>query len=237
MIYPRLSSSHGFQKRIHRSFSFSLPSITSAVPQLIMDNLTFPSDRLPGSLDRTAVKNHLPAVIWFTGLSGSGKSTLANSVEAELNRRFKAHTYILDGDVIRAGLNSDLGFSKEDREENIRRVGEVALLFVDAGLILLTAFISPFRKDRERVKQKLPAGTFLEIFVQCPLEVCEDRDPKGHYARARKGEIKEFTGVASPYEEPRAPDLVLQTDRYSVEECTRQVIRLLLDRSILRSGK
>ena len=188
------------------------------------------------SNERSEIKSHLPAVIWFTGLSGSGKTTLANAVELELNRRFKAHTYLLDGDNIRTGLNADLGFSEKDREENIRRIGEVAKLFVDAGLIVLTSFISPFRRDRESVKSKLPAGTFLELYVDCPLTICEKRDPKGLYGKARKGEIKDFTGIDSPYEEPLEPALVLHTDRWTVDECTERIIKLLVESSIVRSN-
>ncbi len=201
-----------------------------------MEKLIFPYGKLLSSNERTAIKSHLPAVIWFTGLSGSGKTTLANAVEVELNQRFKAHTYLLDGDNIRTGLNSDLGFSKEDREENIRRIGEVVRLFVDAGLIVLTSFISPFRRDRQLVKTKLPAGIFLEIYVQCPLEICERRDPKGLYIRARKGEIRDFTGIDFPYEEPLEPDLVLHSAQWTVDECASRVIDLLLDRSILHIG-
>ena len=198
-----------------------------------MEKFIFPYDKLLTSSDRTMIKSHSPVVIWFTGLSGSGKTTLANAVELELNKRFKAHTYLLDGDNIRTGLNADLGFSKEDREENIRRIGEVAKLFVDAGLIVLTAFISPFRKDRQLVKTILPAGTFLEIFVDCPLEICEKRDPKGLYVKARKGVIRDFTGVNSPYEEPSEPDLVVHTDQLSVKESAGLVINLLQVNGIL----
>jgi adenylylsulfate kinase len=144
-----------------------------------------------------------------------------------LNRRFKAHTYLLDGDNIRTGFNRDLGFSDQDRVENIRRIGEVAKLFVDAGLIVLTAFISPFRADRDSVRAKLPHNAFFEIFVDCPLEVCESRDPKGLYSRARQGLIPDFTGIASPYEEPLQPDIVLPTGRWTVEKCTARVIALL----------
>jgi adenylyl-sulfate kinase len=183
--------------------------------------------------ERSAVKGHLPAVLWFTGLSGSGKSTIASEVERELNQTYRAHTYLLDGDNVRMGLNRDLGFSDQDREENIRRIGEVSKLFVDAGLIVLTAFISPFRQDRERVRSILPSGTFFEIFVHCPLDICEGRDPKGLYQKARQGLIPEFTGITSPYEEPLNPELLLDTTRMSVSECAQAVIDLLKNRSIL----
>jgi adenylylsulfate kinase len=183
--------------------------------------------------ERSAVKGHLPAVLWFTGLSGSGKSTIASEVERKLNQIYRAHTYLLDGDNVRMGLNRDLGFSNQDREENIRRIGEVSNLFVDAGLIVLTAFISPFRQDRDRVRTILPAGTFFEIYVHCPLEICEGRDPKGLYQKARQGLIPEFTGITSPYEEPLDPELLLDTTSMSVLECSQAVIDLLKNRSIL----
>lgn len=183
--------------------------------------------------DRSSIKPHRPAVIWFTGLPGSGKSTLANAVEIALHRRFRAHTYTLDGDNIRSGLNRGLGFSPEDRAENIRRIGEVARLFVDAGLIVLTAFVSPYRADRDSVRARLPEGVFFEVYVACPLEVCQQRDPKGLYARARQGLISDLTGVQSPYEEPLNPELVLRTDQWSQEDCVARVIGMLQERGIL----
>ena len=183
--------------------------------------------------DRSAMKGHLPAVLWFTGLSGSGKSTIASEVERALNQTYRAHTYLLDGDNIRVGLNRDLGFADHDREENIRRIGEVTKLFIDAGLIVLTAFISPFRQDRERVRTILPDGSFFEIYVRCPLEICEERDPKGLYRKARQGLIPDFTGITSPYEEPLNPELILDSSRMTVSECTQAVLDLLKNRSIL----
>ena len=150
--------------------------------------------------DRTAIKHHNPACLWFTGYSGSGKSTIANTVEIRLNREFRTHTYLLDGDDIRSRLNKDLGFSLEDRSENIRRLGELTRLFVDAGLIVLTSFISPLRADRNRVRQILPPEQFIEIHVECPLEICESRDHKGLYKKARLGDIPEITGISSSYE-------------------------------------
>ena len=182
---------------------------------------------------RSTIKGHLPAVLWFTGLSGSGKSTIANVVERSLVESYKAHTYLLDGDILRGGLNADLGFSLTDRTENIRRVGEVAKLMVDAGLIVLTAFISPLRADRDRNRLLLANYNFLEIFVDCSLEECAARDPKGLYTKARSGEIAEFTGVSSPYEVPIHPDLTLKTDQQSIQVCTAKVIELLVEHGIL----
>lgn len=153
---------------------------------------------------------HKSLVLWFTGLSGAGKSTMAHEVEKELHR-LGWYTYILDGDNIRHGLNSDLGFTNEDRKENIRRIGEVAKLFVDAGVVVLAAFISPFQEDRDRVRALFEPGEFVEIYVKCDLATCEARDPKGLYQKARAGEISEFTGIDSPYEEPVAPEYVVDT--------------------------
>ena len=176
--------------------------------------------------DRQRLNNHKSCVLWFTGLSGAGKSTLATEVERELYN-YGIRTYVLDGDNIRHGLNKNLGFSPEDRKENIRRIGEVAKLFVDAGLFALTAFISPYREDRDMVRAMLPKGEFIEIYVKCPLEVCETRDPKGLYKKARSGEIKDFTGISAPYEEPLHPELVVETDKQDIETSVRQVIDYL----------
>jgi adenylylsulfate kinase len=176
---------------------------------------------------RSRIKGHLPAILWFTGLSGSGKSTLANAVEAELNQSYAVHSYLLDGDNIRAGLNQDLTFSSEDRSENIRRIGEVSKLLFDAGLAVLTAFISPFQSDRDQVRALIPAGSFFEIYVDCPLEVCEQRDPKGLYKKARQGAISEFTGISSPYEPPAHPEIVVSTADQSLEESVSVVINTL----------
>ncbi|NLU35366.1 MAG: adenylyl-sulfate kinase [Wolinella succinogenes] len=163
-------------------------------------------------LQRAERKNQKPCVVWFTGLSGSGKSTLANELESRLYA-MGYHTYLLDGDNVRHGLNSDLGFGEADRIENIRRIGEVSKLFVDAGLIVLSAFISPFRNDRGRVRSLMGADEFVEVFVDTPLSVCEARDPKGLYKKARRGEIKSFTGIDSPYEEPLNPEIHLVNDQ------------------------
>lgn len=157
-------------------------------------------------------------VVWLTGLSGAGKTTIARALEAELRRTGRA-ACVLDGDCLRRGLCSDLGFSPEDRQENIRRVGAVARLFADAGLICIVALISPYRRDRDRARAAAPPGRFLEVFVNSPLKVCEQRDPKGLYARARTGELKDFTGISAPYEPPIAPDVELRTDQLSVAEC------------------
>lgn len=175
---------------------------------------------------------HKGAVIWVTGLSGAGKSTVAHAVEEKLYQ-LGCRTFVLDGDNVRHGLCSDLGFSDHDRTENLRRIGEVAKLFLEAGVVSLSAFISPFRIDRERVRSIIPHGDFLEVFCRCPLTVCEERDVKGLYKRARKGEIKEFTGIDSPYEEPINPELTLDTDQLSLEQCVDKVIELLRKRGVL----
>ena len=160
--------------------------------------------------DRQKNNGHQAKIVWFTGLSGSGKSTLASYVE-ELLFKDAVQTYILDGDNIRSGLNSDLSFSPEDRGENIRRIGEVAKLFVDAGVVVLTAFVSPYENDREFVRGLVEEGEFIEVFVDCPLEVCEERDPKGLYQKARSGEISNFTGISAPFEPPQNPELTVNT--------------------------
>jgi len=182
--------------------------------------------------ERQQQNGHKPCVLWYTGLSGSGKSTVANAVDAMLHQ-LGCHTYVLDGDNIRHGLNGDLGFSDKDRVENIRRIGEVSKLFVDAGLIVSTAFISPFCADREMVRHQLGEGEFLEIFIDTPLDVCEQRDPKGLYKKARAGEIKHFTGIDSEYEAPAQPEIHIRTAEYNVEECAGQVIDALRQQGII----
>jgi adenylylsulfate kinase len=185
--------------------------------------------------DRRALLNgHKSAVVWFTGLPSSGKSTIAHAVEEKLYQQ-GCRTYVLDGDNVRHSLCSDLGFSAADRKENIRRIGEVARLFIDAGIIVLTAFVSPFREDRMRVRE-LIGSDFLEVFCDCPIEICAERDPKGHYEKARSGIIKDFTGISSPYEYPESGELVLKTDLYSADECADKVLDLLLMRSITTEG-
>lgn len=175
---------------------------------------------------RARLKQQAPCCIWFTGLSGSGKSTLANALEAALYEQ-GIHTYLLDGDNVRHGLNANLGMSDADRAENIRRVSEVAKLMVDAGLVVITAFISPFRADRDAARALLGDGEFIEVFVDTPLEECEKRDPKGLYAKAREGVIKEFTGISSPYEAPEKPEIHVDTTGLDVEQCVRRVLQAL----------
>ncbi len=182
--------------------------------------------------DREKLLKQKGCVIWFTGLSGSGKSTLAHAVEEKLYKMGHL-TFVLDGDNIRHGLNKNLGFSPEDREENIRRIGEVAKLFAQAGVITMTAFISPYRKDRDKARSLLNDGEFIEVFVKVPLEVAEQRDPKGLYKKARAGEIKEFTGIDAPYEEPLNPELVIDTSQLSLEESAQKVIDYLKQKKII----
>lgn len=186
--------------------------------------------------ERGQIKGHQPVILWFTGLSGSGKSTIANIVEASLLENFNAHTTLLDGDNIRTGLNNDLGFSLTDRKENIRRIGEVCKLFHNAGLIVITAFISPLHEDRDTVRNLLPQGHFIEIFVDCPLEVCEGRDPKGLYKKARAGEITNFTGIDSLYEIPQNPEISLDTSKQNAQTCAQQVIEYLLKKKIIKTN-
>ncbi len=183
--------------------------------------------------NREALNQHRGAILWFTGLSGAGKSTLAHAVEAKLHE-MGVRTFVIDGDNVRHGLCGDLGFSDEDRTENIRRVGEVAKLFAEAGLVTLTAFISPFRSDRDRVRQIVADGDFFEIYCQADLAVCEERDVKGLYKKARAGEIKNFTGISSPYEAPETPELGVQTGSKPLEICVQEVIDTLKLRGILQ---
>ena len=179
-------------------------------------------------IERARQKGQRPAVLWFTGLSGAGKSTIANLVETRLNAMGK-HTYLLDGDNVRHGLTKDLGFTDADRVENIRRIAEVSQLMIDAGLLVLSSFISPFRSDRDHARARLEEGEFIEIFVDASLETCEKRDTKGLYAKARKGELPNFTGVHSKYEPPLAPELTLDCEHDSAEICAEQVIQYLRD--------
>lgn len=183
---------------------------------------------------RALAKHQQPRVIWFTGLSGSGKSTLANLLEKKLTEQGK-HTYLLDGDNVRHGLCGDLGFSSQDRVENIRRISEVAKLMSDAGLIVLTAFISPFKADRDFCRNLLAPGEFVEIFVDTPLRVCEQRDPKGLYQKARQGDIKDFTGIDSPYEAPELPEVHLTYKQQSAEDTTEQLFTQLQQQGYLNS--
>lgn len=181
---------------------------------------------------RERQNGHKSVILWFTGLSGAGKSTLAHAVEERLHQQ-SCRTFVFDGDNVRHGLCRDLGFSEEDRKENIRRIGEMVKLFLGAGVIALTAFISPFREDRQRVRDLAPEGDFIEIYCKCSLGVCEARDVKGLYKRARAGEIKEFTGISSPYEEPDNAELVVNTGELPLEECVDLVIEFLESRGDL----
>ena len=182
--------------------------------------------------DRYYTNGHKSCVLWFTGLSGSGKSTLANAVDYAL---FQQHikSYVLDGDNIRHGLNSDLGFGIEDRKENIRRIGEVAKLLIDSGQIVSTAFISPFREDRDIVRNMLEAEEFIEIYLSCPIQVCENRDPKGLYKKARIGEISDFTGISSPYEPPYHPEITIETNHLTIRKSVDIIMGYLKEKKIL----
>ena len=182
--------------------------------------------------DRERLLNQKGIVIWYTGLSGSGKSTLAHAVEEKLFENGNI-SYVLDGDNIRHGLNKNLGFSPEDREENIRRIGEVSNLFADSGVIAMTAFISPYRGDRDKARELVAEGRFIEVYVKVPLEVAESRDPKGLYKKARAGEIKEFTGIDAPYEEPLNAELVIDTSEHSLEDSADIVINYLKEKSLI----
>ena len=195
------------------------------------DNLYYHEHRVPRKIKEER-NNHKSRVLWFTGLSGSGKSTVANATEKILHD-MGIHTYILDGDNVRMGLNKDLGFAPEDRTENIRRITEVSKLFVDSGSLVLTAFISPYRKDRDNARLVIGDEDFVEVFVSADLSVCESRDPKGLYKKARAGEIKGFTGIDAPYEAPENPELVVHTDKHSIEECAHIVVNYLKNNNII----
>jgi len=199
-----------------------------ATPNVVWHHATVTRSR------RETQNGHKGAVIWFTGLSGSGKSTLAHTVEERLHL-LGCRTFVFDGDNVRHGLCGDLGFSPEDRRENIRRIGEMTKLFLDAGIIAMTAFISPYRADRERVRAIVGTADFIEIHCDCPVEVCEQRDVKGMYKKARQGLIKDFTGVSAPYETPAAPELRLKTGADPLDECADRVIALLASRGVVAS--
>ncbi|MFB7140283.1 adenylyl-sulfate kinase [Gottfriedia sp. NPDC056225] len=182
--------------------------------------------------DRRLKNNHHSAILWFTGLSASGKSTIANEIAKALFN-LNVQQYVLDGDNIRHGLNNDLGFTDHDRTENIRRIGEVAKLFVDNGQIVLTAFISPFIADRNIVRSLVAQDEFIEVYVECSVETCESRDPKGLYKKAKNGEIQNFTGISSPYEAPLNPEITLNTDKLSVQECVETVLQFLKSKNYI----
>ena len=182
--------------------------------------------------DRNNLNNHKSGLVWFTGLPASGKSTIAHHLEKELFDR-GIRSYVLDGDNIRHGLNSNLGFGREDRKENLRRIAEISKLMVDAGIVVLAAFISPYREDREYVRSIAGNEEFFEVYVKCTPEVCENRDTKGHYKKARAGIIKNYTGISDPYEEPQTPDLIIDTEKYDIETSIKIVLDLLDKRNFL----
>jgi adenylylsulfate kinase len=202
-----------------------------------MSELIYPFEAIVNSQDRNVMNGHRSGLLWFTGLSGSGKSTLAHAVEGRLYSR-GIRSYVLDGDNVRSGLNKDLGLSPEDRRENIRRVVEVAKLMVDAGLLVFGAFITPYRESRQWLRDYMKGWPFYECYVKCSLEECEKRDPKRLYERARVGEISNMTGISAPYEEPENPDLIVQTDRLSLDQSVDKVVQFLLEnRLIIWSGQ
>jgi adenylylsulfate kinase len=189
-------------------------------------------DRHVSRQDRNRLNNHKSGLVWFTGLPSSGKSTIAHLVEKELFQS-GIRTYALDGDNIRHGLNSNLGFSREDRRENLRRIIELSKLMIDGGLIVLAAFISPYREDREYVRERFHSDNFLEIYIKCSLKECEKRDPKENYIKARAGIIKEYTGISAPYEEPENPDLVIDTEKLTPQSSVHEVLNLLKERNFI----
>ena len=200
-----------------------------------MNNVVWHNTTIKNS-DRIKQLEQTPFLLWFTGLSASGKSTIANIVEQKLFR-MNYKTYLLDGDNVRHGLNSDLGFDEKSRVENIRRIGEVSKLFLDAGTIVLTAFISPFNSDRQLVRELFEQGQFLEVFIDSSLEVCEKRDPKGMYAKARSGEIKHFTGISSPYESPKNAEIHVINNSITLDEAAEKIISYLLDNKLINKKK
>lgn len=220
------------KNRLETCFHWTVPESASSLKgnrlhmsEPLSKNISWTRGKVPAE-ERARRTGYSGCVVWLTGLSASGKSTIATELERELFNQGKL-AYVLDGDNTRHGLCSDLGFSPEDRRENIRRVGEVVRLFADAGIICVTAFISPYRSDRDHARQIVPAGKFIEVYVNAPLEVCEQRDPKGLYARALAGEIKEFTGISAPYEPPLHPEVELHTDRFSVAQCVAAILERL----------
>ena len=197
-----------------------------------MDNVVWHNTTITKS-DRNNLLDQKPFLLWFTGLSASGKSTIANIVEQKLYT-MNCNTYLLDGDNVRHGLNRDLGFDEDSRVENIRRIGEVSKLFLDAGVIILTAFISPFKSDRSLVRNLFEEGDFIEVFIDSSLDICENRDPKGMYAKARSGEIKNFTGISSPYENPDKPEIHVINNNISLDEASNQIINYLFKENYIK---
>ena len=195
------------------------------------NNITWHSAAVSREM-REKQNRHKSVIVWFTGLSSSGKSTIAHAAEEQLHQ-MGCKTFVFDGDNVRHGLNKNLGFSREDRKENIRRIGEMCKLFIEAGVIALTAFISPYHEDRDMIRQTVKDGDFIEIYCDCCLEVCESRDVKGIYARARTGEIPEFTGISAPYEIPESPEVIINTENMTIGECVAKVINYLLERGII----
>ena len=193
-----------------------------------MSNIT-PHSFSVSKKERNRLNKHQSFLIWFTGLSGSGKSTIADALEKKLHKE-KIHTYILDGDNIRKGINKNLGFSPDDRTENIRRIAEISNLFIDAGMVVLSAFVSPYKKDRNNIKKIVGKSNFVEIFVNTSLEECERRDVKGLYKKARKGEISDFTGISAPYEAPDTPDLEIKTEELSIDKAVEKIMIYINDK-------
>jgi adenylylsulfate kinase len=185
--------------------------------------------------DRWKTNGYKSCLLWFTGLSASGKSTIAHELDKKLHLT-GIHSYTLDGDNVRHGLNKDLGLNPEDRKENIRRIGEVSKLFIDAGLVVIAAFIAPYREDRQKVRDLLNREQFIEVYVKCSLSECEKRDPKGFYKKAREGTIKQFTGISAPYEEPENPEIILETDKISIDECVNEISRYLIQNRYIQSS-
>jgi len=201
------------------------------VQDKVLNNVTWHHASVTRDM-REKQNEHKSVILWFTGLSSSGKSTIAHAVEEKLHQ-MGSRTFVFDGDNVRHGLNKNLGFSREDRKENIRRIGEMCKLFIESGVIALTAFISPYREDRNTIRMMVKDGDFTEIYCKCSLDVCESRDKKGIYARARKGEIKEFTGISAPYEVPEKPDMVIDTENMTIGKCVAKVIDYLVERGII----
>ncbi len=199
---------------------------------MIMENHVIWHEGYVKRTDRNLLNNHKSGLVWFTGLSASGKSMIVHNLEKELFIQ-GIRTYVLDGDNVRHGLNANLGFSREDRKENLRRIAEVSKLFADAGIIVLAAFISPYREDREYIRERFKGDNFFEIYVKCSVEECERRDPKGQYKKARAGIIKNYTGISAPYEEPEKPDIVIDTENFDLESSVAKVIELLEKSNIL----